>query len=124
MKINVTRIFETSRALATKSGQELQDFVEFVSGAFAQVILALRNNLTFEDNFLCLTQQITLFHNQVQIINTNGKTPKRIMATARSTTQILTGFGWTIGDNGETQIKATFDGSPVAAQNLDLVIFL
>ena len=55
-KISVSKIFELSKYLATKSGQELKDALIYLS-EFAEVSLrTLRNGLTFRDNFDSLTK--------------------------------------------------------------------
>lgn len=122
-KINLTRIFETSRALATKPGQELQDFITYVAEAFTQIIAALRNALTLEDNFNCKTLSTTILHNTVQVISTDGKPPRRIQIDCQSTTYVCSGFGWQFNNAGQVTVKALFDGAPMTAVQIGLVIY-
>lgn len=122
MKLNITRIFDTAKAFATKSGQELQDFVSYTAEAFTQIIAALRNGLTFEDNINCLVSQPTVMHDVTSVINTNGKRPQHVILTRCPTTSICTGFGWQFNDQGQVTVRATFSGSPATPVQLTLVI--
>ena len=114
MKINVTRIFETSRAIATKSGQELKDFIVFVAEALSQIIQALRNNLNFEDNFNAFIISPTVQDGAIQVINTNGKRPTGILWPTSSSNfnYPITSFAWQFNDAGLVQVKVGFAGSP------------
>jgi len=124
MKVTLSRIFETSKVLGTEAGQQLQDFVQFMADLSEQSLRALRNGLTFEDNMRCLASTVSLVHSTPTIINTGGKTPKRLQITRVYSTQyLLDAWGWYIDSNGSLNLKVEFTGAPVAAQNVDLLIF-
>ena len=53
MKLFISRIIETSRFLSTEAGQQLTDFINYMSELAEQTIRALRNGLNFSDNFSC-----------------------------------------------------------------------
>ena len=124
MKITLSRIFETSKALATAPGQELQDFINFVAEMSEQVLRALRNGLTFEDNLRCQTPRLSLKHGTEQVVNTQGKVPKRVMVTRVYSTQYgFDSFIWYVDNNNQLTVKIGFTGSPTASLDVDLLIF-
>jgi hypothetical protein len=121
--VNITRIFDTAKAKATKSGQELLDFVVYTTEALSQVIAALRNNLSFGDNFNALITEPELRHNTEQIINTNNKVPKDVILTRTfSLSSLNTGFGWQLNGNNQLVVKALFNGAPATTVRVRLVI--
>ena len=71
MKITIPRLFDASRVLGTDIGPKVQEFVEFSQQGFEQLIRALRNNLTFTNNFRCQVVNVTLRHGIEKEINTN-----------------------------------------------------
>lgn len=124
MKITLSRIFETSKALATEPGQQLQDFINFTAEMSEQVLRALRNGLTFEDNIRCLTPRISLLHNVEQVVNTSGKTAKRVMATrSYSTLYGIDSFLWYLNNDNQLVVKVGFTSSPSVKIDVDLLIF-
>jgi len=125
MKLTTNRNFETSKVLETKAAQEtgIKDFIQFCSDAFSQIISALRNGLSFEDNMRCFSQQVDLTTGVGQEINTNGKTPLHAWISKPSYAYPLKSFGWKINDNGKLQVIATMDNSPTAPVTLTMLIF-
>ena len=124
MKITLSRIFETSKALATKPGQELQDFINFVGEMSEQILRALRNGITFEDNVRCQTPTVSLVHNTEQIVNTNGKVPKRVIVTRVISTQYaLDAWLWFLDSQGRLVVKVKFSDAPTGLIDVDLLIF-
>lgn len=124
MKITLSRIFETSKALATNSGQELQDFINFVAEMGEQTLRALRNGITFEDNMRCKTPTVSLIHNVEQLVNTDGKAPRRVIVTRVYSTQHATdSFLWYVNVSGQLVVKMGFTGSPTNKIDVDLLVF-
>jgi len=122
-KINITRIFDTARALATKPGQELSDFVTYTAEAFAQIIQALRNGLTFADNFNALVIEPEITHGQPQVLNVGTKTPTDILLTrVFSLTNPVQNFSWGYNASGQLVILANFVGSPTSVVRIRLVV--
>jgi hypothetical protein len=122
-KINITRIFETSRALGTDVGQKIADFISYCAEAFAQIIAALRNALTFEDNFNCLISEPTLTHGVQQILNTGGKNPRGILVTrSYSISYPIDAFTWHFDDSGNVIVVARFYGGPTTPIKVTLVV--
>lgn len=125
MKITLSRIFETSKALATSAGQELGDFIDFTAQMSEQVLRALRNGLTFEDNVRCLSQRVTFTSGQPQVVSTSGKLPTRVLATrVYSFTNGLAGFLWYVDGQNRLTVRCTFDNTPGTNRiDVDLLIF-
>ena len=125
MKITLSRVFETSRALATSAGQELSDFIDFTAQMSEQVLRALRNGLTLEDNVRCLTQRVTLESDKHQQVATGGKLPNKVLVTRiYSLTNGLSGFLWYVDNQNRLNVRCTFDNSPGTNKiDVDLLIF-
>lgn len=122
-RFSINRLLDTSKMQATKAGQELYDFIDYVSLFSEQVLRALRNQLTFQDNFACKLKTVTLLHNVEQVIDVNGEKPTGILVTrVVSSSVLLDSFGWYLNDVGQTVVKAGFTGAPTASQQVQLII--
>jgi hypothetical protein len=128
-KITISRIFEISKYLATKAGQELRDPLTYLS-EFAEVTLRnLRNGLTFADNLDCEVKRVSVRNDLETIVSTSTSDSKRAVRITvdraiDGTYYVVNSFGWKYNANGDIVIKATFDGTPAAslAIPLDIVI--
>lgn len=123
MKITVSRIFETTKALATESGQQLQDFINFVA-QFSEITLrALRNGLTYEDNFDCEVRTLTVQHGVALSINTPKK-PKEIRCRRVINPQYALSqpLAWYFANDGQPVIKCNFSPTPTAPIQIDIII--
>lgn len=124
-KITVSRIFELSKYLATKSGQELKEALTYIS-EFAEVSLrTLRNGLTFSDNFDCVIKTVSLRTGTESKILVPGR--KRavgvlLLKVEDNTYAYYDTFGWKYDADGNLVVKATFTGSP--ASTLDIACSL
>lgn len=121
-KMTISRLFETSRILATKTGQEISDFIQYMAELAEQTIRNLRNGLTLEDNVRCLVRTITLTHNTQQIVNADGKNPLHVLAT-RAFGTFIPNINWTIDTTGNLIVTPFFPTSPSGAFEVRLVIF-
>ncbi len=122
-KLNVSTLFETSKALATDAGKQLGDFITWNADAARQIISALRNNLTFRDNFNCVVRNVSLSDGVDQPINTDGRQPSGIIPVRVVSSSIsLDSFGWYINDANETVARATFTPAPSGTIPVILVI--
>lgn len=123
MKITISRIFETTKALATESGQELQDFINFCA-QFSEITLrALRNGLTYEDNMDCEARTVAVSHG-VALPLTVPKRPKeircrRIINPQYALSQPLI---WYFSNTGQPIIKCNFSPTPTAPVEIDIII--
>jgi len=123
-KLSISRLLEASKLLQTKAGQELQELITFVNDLANQIVLALRQGLTFEDNFKCKVVSVTLTHNTVQTINSDSKQIFSVMpARVVSTTTAVTSFIWYINSAEELTVNAQFLGAPTDPQTVKLIIF-
>jgi len=121
-KITIARIFELSEAMATKSGKELANFLEFTAQLAEQALRALRNGLTFDDNFDAQVTTVEVKHNIPTILATN-KTPRGVLVIRQySIDNALDSFQWYFDNDGNTTVKATFVGSPTDAITLQVVV--
>ncbi len=123
-QLKVSRLIEVSKILTTKSGQELSDFVQYVADLAEQVVRTLRNGVSFGDNMDATFKEAKLVSGTASVINSGTKRPKMIqIAQVMSTVYSLDSFLWFIDAQGQTQVRATFTGSPGSAQ-IDVVLLI
>lgn len=126
-KITISRIYELSKALGTKAGQELSGPLTFLSELAEVTLRNLRNGLTFTDNFDCENRQVFLRSNTETVVSiATRKRAKRIYIdrVVDNTYYIVESFGWKFNSSGEIVVKIVFAGSPPATLDIavDLVI--
>ena len=122
-KFSINRLLETSKFTATKAGAELRDFIDYVSLFSEQTLRALRNQLTFQDNFAAKVRTYTFSHNVDQVIDTNGDTPTGIFVTrVVSSITGVDNFAWWLNDSGQVVVKVGFTGAPSGTGGGQLVI--
>lgn len=123
MKITLGRIFEIGATLATRSGKEMQNFVEYMADAVEQCIRALRNGLTFADNFQCSIKQLSLTHNVTQVVYSNGKSVVGVIPIKYGTpTNAIDSFGWELDAANNVQLKVSFVGAPTVPISVTIII--
>jgi hypothetical protein len=123
-KLSVTRLLETAKLLQTEAGQQLSELIDYTNNTFEQLIRALRNGLSFSDNFNCKVSTVELTHDVFQIVNTDGKTPSQILCGRTfSLTTAVEALVWYVDDANQVQVKAFFVGAPTAKQRAVLTIF-
>lgn len=123
MKLSLSRIFETSQALATQAGQQLREPLQFLSNLGEQTLRALRNGLTFTDNFDGQLKLVDLSADVDQVVGGLRKTPTLVLpGRVYSTTSNIDSFGWWINGNSELVVNAGFTGAPTEALPVVLVI--
>lgn len=110
MKLNVGKSFELSKTLTTESGAELEEPLAYLSELSEQVLRALRNQLTFGDNFSAITKQTSLRHNVPTVIEVGNKRPNQVLAmSVRSTRYGLTEpIRFYFDPNGKFTVVALF----------------
>lgn len=116
-KLNISRLFETSKYLTTEAGQQLSDMLDYLQSFTAEVVRNLRAGLTFSDNFLAEVKEVNLLSGVSAIVKPS-KTLKvsqiMIGKIPDPTFYVVTGFGWTYNTTGDLVINMTFAGSPPA----------
>jgi hypothetical protein len=122
-KVTISRIYELSRYIATKSGKELQGPLEYLA-EFAELTLrSLRNGLTFSDNMDCESRRVTVRNDTETVISiATNKRAQRIYLdrVIDQTYYVVTSFGWKYNSKGEIVVKVGFDGSPSSSQDLTI----
>lgn len=126
-KITVSRIFELSKYLATKSGQELKDALIYTS-EFAEVALRnLRNGLTFADNFDCEVKQVTLrtgIETKIAIASRKRATSVVVRRVVNDLYYQVNSFGWKYAADGDIVVTAAFAGSPPSTLDITVEILI
>lgn len=105
MKITISRLFETTKTLSTKAGREVKDFVEYMAQLSELTVRALRNGLTFRDNFSAEILSVTLQHGVALQLNNKKLSPEgiivqRVLAAGRSLQGELK---WFLDEGGNVQ---------------------
>lgn len=128
MKITISRLFESRivlEALAKAKLGALNDFVTYLSDLAEQMIRALRNGLTFEDNLDCEVRSISLKHAVAQkvTIRKQNRRAKHVIPTRTipSANPILS-FAWSLDVEDRVVMQATFAGSP--SDTVDVTVLI
>src|SRR5882672_9784063 len=119
MQLTISRVVEIAKLLTTKAGQELTDFLQYMSGFCEQVLRALRNGITFKDNVDCLISTVSLTHATAQVINTGVKQPMGIIPLRVISTEFsIDTLTWYIDGDGQVNVKVTFLTTPTTQLNV------
>lgn len=122
-KLSIQRLLEVSKLIATEAGAQLEEAITFLNDLADQTIRALRNGLTFRDNFNCIIQEASLQNEVESILNTGGKRPYGIIPLrVISTTVGLDSFYWHINEQNQTIVKVKFAGSSSESQRCVFVV--
>lgn len=115
MKLSVSKLLDTSKLLTSQAGQQLQELINYTSQTFSQVISALRNGLSYQDNFDCLIQRVSLTHNTSQVIN-RGPLTKSVIGVVPmqtiSTTTCVTALVWYMDSGNNLVVVPQLLGAP------------
>lgn len=126
-KITISRIFELSKYLATKSGQELKDALIYLS-EFAEVSLRnLRNGLTFRDNFDSESKVVSLTTGTETTISVEGNRRPTCVLLCRvidNTYYKVDSFGWKFSAEGNVVVTVDFSDSPAATDSISVELLL
>jgi hypothetical protein len=125
-KLSVTRLFDATKVLSTKAGEELADLIDYVNTTTSEIIRALRNGLTFSDNFACITPTVSLKHDTEQVISTDGKTPVNVLVGKVGVAKFsVDRFGWYINSSNQLVCKIFYSPVPSSTedtQSVNLII--
>lgn len=116
-KLSLNQLLETSKFLATKSGQELTDFINYVSDLASQTISALRNGLTFADNMNCKIVTIQMAAGVGQLVNTDGKKPNGVLNLSGGSVE------WIVGSDGKLTVTAYFASGATSKLTTLVILF-
>jgi anti-sigma regulatory factor (Ser/Thr protein kinase) len=126
-KIATERIYDSGKELATKTGQELKNFIGFVTSAFTEVVIALKGGLTYEDNYNCKIVTVELVNAITQVISAKSglQTIKEIrVRQVVSTLYGMDTFHWYTDGDGSVKVLMTFTGSPAASTRINVVLLI
>jgi len=125
MIIRLSRIFDSARLLSTEVGQQISELIDAYSVFTEAIIRALRNNLTFKDNFKCSEVTLNLRHNTEQIVETSGNVLGvfPIKVGQSQILEMVSSFGFSINSAGRLVVKAKFD-SAVAGQDYSVTLIV
>lgn len=123
-KLSISRLLETSKLLSTEAGQQLREALVYLNDLADQVLRALRQGLTFEDNFKCKIVSVAFQNNQETIVYTDnpnifGVLPIRTISTSYGIDSTL----WFKNTNNELVVKLGLSGSPTEAVQVQLIVF-
>lgn len=123
MKITITRLLETSKFLATKVGQEIPEFFNYMGEFVEQVTRSLRSGLTFVDNHDCSVRTVSLRHDTAQVIEVQKTVSTILVGRVFSQTYSLSEFGWYYDSQGRLTVKVGYDSDPGQALDVQLLVF-
>lgn len=124
MKVTITRLLEASKYLATEVGQQIPEFFTYMSELADNTVRALRNGLTFVDNFDCTIRTIDVSHNVPQVLVLDGQKravgviPIRILSMTYAIDSTL----WYYDERDRLNVRIGISGPPASPQKVTLVI--
>lgn len=124
MKLSINRLLDISKLATTEAGKQLRELLEYTSSMAEQVLRALRNQLTFEDNFLAEIRTVTLAHDTEQVVEFATRQPTGMLVRrVVDTTSVLDGFNWYINEDGNAIVKALFSPTPSGTIPVEIIVF-
>jgi uncharacterized protein RhaS with RHS repeats len=121
-QVNVTKVFDVTKALSTVAGQQLKDVITYVSDATEQLISSLRNGLTFSQNFDCQVRNVTLTHNLATVISANRRVQGIFVTRVLSDTYGYAGLTWYYDSQGQLTVKIAYTSTPTTALDVRLIL--
>lgn len=100
----------------------IDPFLQTMNKFINDVGLALKGNLTFKDNFLCVTKQIKLTHGVEQEINPQTKFKIYGVICLNANGLIIDKFGWRSLSNGNIGLTIYYHAGTESL--CDIIIFL
>lgn len=108
-RLTIARVFEASKILATEAGQQIRELVTYSSEAFEQIVRALRNNLTFEDNFRCRVVTVSLTDAVFSDVFTGGGVATGVVPLqVQSQVVGVKDFTWFVTEAGQLRVRVGF----------------
>ena len=123
-KLSISRIFDTGKFLKTEAGQQLEGVITYLAEFAEQSLRAIRNGLTFQDNFDCEVKTVSLIHGTEQVISTSKQVTGVLVTRVVSSVYGFDSISWYIGNNGSLVVKVNFSNSPPAGTELDIVLIV
>jgi len=128
MKIKLSSVLDLSRYLTTPAGQSLKDVLQYLSMLAQEVITALSNNLSYEDNFSCEIKRVVITNNvQTRVLSSKALPVKeiRVRRIYDNNYYVVSSFGWTYDVSGNLSILLNLAGAPAPDRqvSVDLIIY-
>jgi hypothetical protein len=100
----------------------MEPFLQVLNQFIGAVGLALKGNLTFEDNFLCKIKKLTFTHDVEQEINPESKIKVVGVLPQYAGGLMVIGFQWTYKTNGNIGVKFQFAGGTEAVCSVIILL--
>ncbi len=124
-KVTIGKLIDTGKILATKTGKDIADFVEYMSQLADITIRNLQQGLTYRENFACQTLNVNLREGVPQVINADKGRPTEVRVIRfYNTSYALSSWVWYFDGNGRCTVKATFTGTPTATTDINLDVLI
>lgn len=108
MKISLSTLVDISVALQTKAGQELSQFIQYSQQTFGELILAVKGNLTLEDNIRGTLKTVELVHGTPVTVGNLGSNIIGISAMRVLHPSDACTLNWYVSQKGEVVVTAYF----------------
>lgn len=124
-KINVSKLIDTGKFLATEAGKQLADLITYLADFVGQVIRTLNKGVTITDNMSSKTLVASLKNDIEQVINTDAKIPLMILpARVISSVYGVDDFHWYVNSANEVVVRIGYTGSPTSSTTYDVVLVI
>ncbi len=127
MKFSITRVFDISKLLATKAGQDLKDLIEYLNQLQDQLLRLVQNGITLDDNLKLQRKTIVYKEGQTSYelfgIPT-GKPALVLFNSADSPVDNPIIFNWRYdGQQGKVQIYLKATTKLAQPASVEIVLF-
>lgn len=127
-KISIARIYDLSKVLLTKAGAELEEPFRYLSEFAENALRALRNGLTFEDNFNAEVKQVRTRQNLETVVAVNPRKRVSRVYVDRVIKPIahyqVEAFGWKYNETGQLVIKVALSGEIPASLDVEISLVI
>lgn len=114
-KPRISKVFDMSKYLGTKSGIELRDVLLFISEFVNDFIACVTNGLSYQDNFDCEYKQVSLFNGVETVVGISKPTKRvteiRVRQIVDDVFYIVDAFGWRYNADGNIVVKIVYFGT-------------
>ena len=123
MKLTISSIFDFATVATSKAAQELTTFIDFVNRLTDEVVKALRNRLTFADNFQGQQVVVELVHGvESKIAIDRPQVLGVLHLKTSSTADVLTSMVTSVNQEGQLVILPNFKLASSTKLNVTLFI--
>lgn len=124
MKISLSKLFDITEIKDSAIIEGVKPLVAFVNQFSDQMIRALRNSLTLQDNIKGVKRRVDFTHAAEQIVEYSGGVPMGIIPLrVIDPEDSLASFNWKINSKGELSITPYFRLASSTKIAVDIYIF-